>query len=170
MVLDQMRLMTVRIYGYGDAQNAGDALPNATGGASVRVATQMSAELVPVNSEDLKLVALDAQSQKYVPATGFTDWSWNVTPLHSGKEEKIRLTVYVILDASHRRSFVTYSKPFTIAVADRGSVKDYVEDHFSGMAKYLLPGGAGFVALAGLVQWWRKRSQTKEGSPPRVGD
>lgn len=167
MVLGETRLMTVRIYGYSNAQSSADALPGATGGTPLKVATQMSAELLPANVDDLKIEPLDSASQKYVPATGFTDWSWNVTPLHSGKQETLRLTVYVILDSTHRRSFVTYSKPFTIKVADRSTAKDYAEDHFSSILKYLAPGGAGFLFLAGMVQWWRKRS--KKPSPSNGG-
>lgn len=159
MVLNETRLITVRVYGYQDPSSAGDALPGSTGGSPLKVATQMSAELVSAGGDDMQVAPGEAAGVKYVPATGFTDWSWKVTPVHSAKLEKLKLTVRVVLDASHSRSFVTYSRPFEIAVVSAGSAKDYTEDHFWSMLKYWGPGGAGFLAAAGLFQWWRKRSQ-----------
>ena len=164
MVLNLKRLMTVRIYGYQDTANTADALPNSTGGSPLKVSTQMSAELVSASGDDLQVIPVDAQSQKYVPATGFTDWSWNVTPVHTGKDKILKLTVNVILDSNHSRSFVTYSKPFAVEVVSSTSAKNYTEDHFMSILKYWGPGGAGFLAIAGLIQWWRKRSKGRSQS------
>ena len=164
MVLNLKRLMTVRIYGYQDTANTADALPNSTGGSPLKVSTQMSAELVSASGDDLQVVPVGAQSQKYVPATAFTDWSWNVTPVHTGKDKMLKLTVNVILDSNHSRSFVTYSNPFAVEVVSTTSAKDYVEEHFMSILKYWGPGGAGFLAIAGLIQWWRKRSKGRSQS------
>ena len=161
MVLNETRLITVRVYGYQDPSSASDALPGSTGGSALKVATQMSAELISAGGDDMQVTPAGAAGAKYVPATGFTDWSWKVTPVHSAKLEKLKLTVGVALNASHSRSFVTYSRPFEIAVVSAGSAKDYTEDHFWSLLKYWGPGGAGFLAAAGLFQWWRKRPRNE---------
>ena len=170
MVLDQRKLITVRIFGYEHAASGEDALPNSTGGSALKVSSQMTAELVSASGDDLTVVPLDANSQKYVPATGYADWSWNVTPVHSGRNKMLRLTVNVVMDSGHNRPFVTYSNPFAVEVVSTTSAKNYAEEHFMSILKYWGPGGAGFLAVAGLIQWWRKRSQNKAQTKPSVGD
>ncbi len=171
MTLDESRLITVRLHGYENAPGTADALPGASGTASLKVATQMKAELVSAGGDDLTVKPESEEGVRYVPATGFTDWSWTLTPVHSAKQEKLRLTVEAVLDADHSRSFVTYSRPFAIAVASAGSVKDYTEENFGSLAKYWGPGGAGFLAIAGVIAWWRKRGPAKpSGAGTHAGD
>ncbi len=157
MVVGQTKPVTVKIHGYLDK---GPALPNATGTDQIRVSTQMKAEMMSANGDDLTVVPLDTQSQKYVPATGSTDWSWNVTPNHSGKNKMLKLTVSVVMNGAPDRSIDVYSKPFSIEAVSVRSARNFFEDHFQAIMKYfLLPGGGGFIILAGIIQLWRKRSQ-----------
>ena len=161
MVLSKSDPVTVRLHGYKDAGNAADTLPGGNGQAPLKVSTQMKVELVSAGGDDLTVTPESEQGVRYVPATGFTDWSWMLTPVHSAKQEKLRLTVEAVFNAEHSRSFVTYSRPFVIEVATAGSVKDYTEKNFGSLAKYWGPGGAGFLAIGGAVAWWRKRRATK---------
>ena len=164
MTMDQSQLITVRLHGYEDAASTPDALPGGTGSASLKVGTQMKVELVSAGGGDLTVVPVSEQGARYVPATGFTDWSWTVTPVHSTSAKKLRLTVEAVLDANHSRSYVTYSRPFAIEVATPESVKNYTEENFGSLAKYWGPGGAGFLAIAGVIAWRRKRRKTQLSS------
>lgn len=161
MTLDEACRITVRLHGYQNLASSIYALPGASGTASLKVSTQMKADLVSAGGDDLTVKPDSERGVRYVPATGFTDWSWTVTPVHSAKQEKLRLTVQVVMDADHSRSFVTYSRPFAIEVASAGSVKNYTEENFGSLAKYWGPGGAGFLAIAGVIAWWRKRQPGK---------
>lgn len=171
MTLDVTRLITVRLHGYQDTTSSADALPAASGTAGLKVATHMRADLVSDGGDDLRVKPEGEQGVRYVPATGFTDWSWTVTPVHSAKQEKLRLTIEAVMDADHSRTFVTYSRPFAIEVATAGSVTNYTEENFGSLAKYWGPGGAGFLAIAGVIAWWRKRRTGKAvGMGTHAGD
>ena len=157
MAVGATELVTVRIHGYADAADGTDGLPGKTGAARLKVATQMTADLVSASGEDIQVIPAESEGTKYVPATGSNDWSWEVTPMHSERAATLKLTVRAVRDASHSRSFVTYSRPFAIQVVTGNGIVDWMQGHFWPVMKYWAPGGAGFLALTGVVQWWRKR-------------
>ncbi len=114
----------------------------------------------------------------FVTMEGPTTWSFKVKPLHGGSNKKsLVFTAYVVYgddaDSCPSGDPATIELPsdretVTVKEVSYSLLKQEAVDSFWGdpvgwmkrginWIKYILPGGAGFVAVGGWITWWKKR-------------
>jgi hypothetical protein len=176
MIAQQASTVTVVIHGFQDTQSR--TLPDATGTGTLKVSSQMKVELLaPLNPGEFTLATQDTQPIQFVPNDGFATWIWNVTPTDRADNQQLQIRVSLVYQgASGDTEQIIEEKIFPVSVnVQKLSVT--VEQSFwkdpIAWFRYMLPGGAGWAALAALASfiaglgWWkRKKNNGKKAAAP----
>jgi hypothetical protein len=173
MTLGQPSAVSVTITGY-QAPAPQAASPGAEV-APLKVSNFMRVILSQDDNPDEFTVAHGQNpDEQFVPINGSATWSWTVTPKHIGKNLKLKLQAFVIYSDPGKgiqQSFPAASKQVTVVTEGLHGIADNARDSFwsdpSVWIKYMLPGGAGFAALAAVIGWWvkRKKPDAAKGAP-----
>jgi hypothetical protein len=92
---------------------------------TVRVSDRMSVSLY---GDKFKVVAISDELQ-LVEQTGYTEWSFDVTPLAAGKNQQLTLKVSIHL-ASGLKNKLVYSEPITIDVDPKSATLKWLADNW----------------------------------------
>ena len=121
-----------------------------------------------------------------VPIDGTARWQWKVTPREPATDQKLTIRALLIYPNDPGKAAVEITRYTADVSVQVGRLWEWTKylcwNDPVGLLKYLLPGGAGFAFVAGLVVWWWKRRHSekkdkeviealagKEAVPPRVG-
>lgn len=164
MLLLHAATVTVVVHGYQDVNTV--TLPGATGSASLKQSPRMKVELLPEDNPDDFAIALEnGDMVKDVLSNGATTWIWKVTPNKSGAKQRLKVLVSLMYPNADKSEvpLEDYHTTVEVDVASLWStvVDDYQHDPMKFFS-YMVPGGAGFTFLAGLVVWWWKRKHKDE--------
>lgn len=117
----------------------------------------------------------------FVTMDGPTTWSFTVKPLHGGGNKSLLFTAYVVYgddaDSCPSGNPATIELPsdretVTVKEVSYSDLKQKAVDSFwedpvgwikrgINWVKYILPGGAGFIAIGGWIAWWKKRRRPR---------
>jgi len=163
--------VSVKIHGFQDVAGA-QPLLGATGSDVLKVSSYMKVELLaPLNPGEFAFAPLNADAVQFVPNDGSATWNWNVTPAYEAKNQKLEIRVSLV----YKRPDTTLEdiledKTYTVNVQVQKLTttmwQDFQKDPIA-FIKYMMPGGAGWVALAGFVTslggfaWWKKKRTRK---------
>jgi len=167
MTIGQPSAVTVTIYGY-QAPVPATTDPQQT--APLKVSNFMRVTIAQNdNPDEFTITHGQNADEQFVPVNGSAAWSWTVTPKHLGKNLKLQLQAFVLYSDPKlgiQQSFPASSREVTVVAEGVKGIVSNARDSFwsdpSVWIKYMLPGGAGFAALAAIVAWWVKR---KKGDP-----
>lgn len=160
MVWKVASTVTVVIHGY-QAQKT-SALPQATGSGALKVSDRMRVKLLsPDHPDEFTITNEDSSDDvRYVPADSTTTWRWQVTPNYPAKGQKLVVQAWVLYPEQEEK--YTQELPVYTATLDvdaslvTNAARGFWTDP-GNWIKYMLPGGAGFLFLAGLIAWMKKK-------------
>ncbi len=169
MTLGDPAAVSVSIYGYQAPVPAASSAPT----SPLKVSNFMRVTLSQDdNPDEFTVVHGDNADEQFVPVNGSVTWKWTVTPKHLGKNLKLQLQAFVLYSDPKQgiqQSFPAASRQVTVvAQGVKGIFSDARDSFWSDpqvWIKYMLPGGAGFAALAAIIGWWIKRKKpAKDGA------
>ena len=165
MTIQVPSTVTVVIHGY---ENVGaTTLSQATGSGSLKQSELMKVELLaPANPGAFTIGSQNGDDVRFVPINGTATWMWTVTPNTAGNNLQLEVRASVIYPGGSDKTeqqVETYDATVAVAVQPFWSTAwDYVREHPLQVLGYLIPGGAGFTFLAGLIVWWWKQRHKGE--------
>ena len=175
MIAQQTSTVTVVIHGFRDTQTKN--LPDATGTGTLKVSSQMKVELLaPLNPGEFTFAPQDTQPIQFIPNDGFATWIWNVTPADKADNQQLQIRVSLVYQGpSGNAEQIIQEKVFPISVNVQ-KLSLTVEQSFwknpIAWFQYMLPGGAGWGALAALATfiaglgWWKTKRKKKTNRKP----
>lgn len=144
---------------------------------NIKVSPYMRVSLAAPANADTFRIESPTQDCKFVSLDGATRWDFSVTPIRSGTNKTLTFTTTVLYgnassacDKTNPKTIDVTTDTETVQVQainarDTGEkLKDDAIQHpgkWAGYVKYILPGGAIFTFIAGIVAWWKKRSAAK---------
>lgn len=159
MSLPDASTVSVVVHGYEDLN--GPVQPGAksdTLKVSQRMRVTLSAE---ENPNEFKIERDGTDDVQLVPIDGTARWQWKVTPKEPATDQKLTIRALLVYPDDPNKADVqitSYTAEISVQV---GSLWEWMKYLFwndpVGLLKYVLPGGAGFAFVAGLVAWWWKR-------------
>ncbi|HTD95541.1 MAG TPA: hypothetical protein VK627_01375 [Edaphobacter sp.] len=164
MLMQHASTVTVVIHGFGDT--ATTTLPNATGSESLKQSERMKVELLaPNNPDEFTIVPQGGTEARFVPIDGATTWMWNVTPNAPAEKQQLLIRASVIYPAADDRTeqqLPDYTAVVEVEVPSTWKMitESYRKDPLKWFS-YVIPGGAGFTFLAGVLVWWLKKRKEK---------
>lgn len=163
MKLHETTVVQVVVHGYADTGQ--NNLPGAQTG-TLKVSPRMQMQLTAEdNPDEFEIDPKDGAIQ-FVPIDGSTTWMWNVTPNQPAENQRLTIRALLVYpDNGQQIEQEITSYIATVNVRVPGFWESLREDFWndpSAAIKYVLPGGAGFTALAGLTVWWWKRRHPSE--------
>ena len=178
LIPSQMKLhdtAVVKVVVHGIADTAAKSMPGATTDTlkvSPRMQVQLSAE---ENPDEFEIDPKVGQIQ-FVPIDGSATWMWKVTPKQPAENQTLTiraLLVYPDKGEQTEQEITSYTARVTVSVPGFwASLQEAFWDDPAAAMKYVLPGGAGFTAIAGLVVWlWKRRhpAEAKASAKPDDG-
>jgi hypothetical protein len=176
LIPPQMKLhetAVVKVVVHGFADTAAKSMAGATTGTlkvSPRMQVQLSAE---DNPDEFEIEPKVGQIQ-FVPIDGSVTWMWKVTPKQPAENQTLTiraLLVYPDNGQQIEQEITSYTAQISVSVPGFwASLREAFWNDPTAMVKYVLPGGAGFTALAGLVVWWWKRRHPSSAKPDKADD
>ncbi len=171
MKLHETAVVKVVVHGFADT--AAKSMAGATTGTlkvSPRMQVQLSAE---DNPDEFEIEPKVGQIQ-FVPIDGSVTWMWKVTPKQPAENQTLTiraLLVYPDNGQQIEQEITSYTAQISVSVPGFwASLREAFWNDPTAMVKYVLPGGAGFTALAGLVVWWWKRRHPSPAKPGKADD
>lgn len=163
MLMQHASMVTVVIHGYGDTATV--SLPEATGSGSLTQSERMKVELLAEDHPGDFTIAPQGDVVQFVPINGATTWTWSVTPNVPGRKQLI-VRASVIYPGGDEK-MQQQLKPYVAVVAVNvpSTWERIVESYHADPLKwfsYVIPGGAGFTFLVGIVVWGWKKKKGKE--------
>lgn len=167
MVWKVASTVTVVIHGYQAPKTS--ALPEATGSGTLKVSDRMKVKLLsPDHPDEFTITNEDSSDDiRYVPADSTTTWRWQVTPNYPAKGQKLVVQAWVLYpdqEDKYAQELPVYTATLDV---DASLVTNAARGFWSdpgNWVKYMLPGGAGFLFLAGLIAWAKRKF---EKPPPK---
>lgn len=169
--------ISVKIHGFQDVAGA-QPLLGATGSGSLPVSSYMKVEvLAPLNPGEFTITPQDSDAIQFVPNDGSATWNWVVTPAYEASGQKLEIRVSLV----YKRPETTlddllvdqsYTVNVEVQKLTTTAWQDFQKDPVA-FFKYVLPGGAGWAALAGLVTslggfaWWKRKKKPAHRSPAK---
>jgi hypothetical protein len=160
MVWKVASTVTVVIHGYQAPKTS--SLSEATGSGTLKVSDRMRVKLLcPDHPDEFTITNEDSNDDvRYVPADSTTTWRWQVTPNYPAKGQKLVVQAWVLYpgqEDKYAQELPVYTATLDVdaslvANAERGFWSDP-----GNWVKYMLPGGAGFLFLVGLIAWMKKK-------------
>ncbi len=168
MKLHETTVVKVVVHGYADAAAA--SMAGATTG-TLKVSPRMQVQLSAENNPDEFEIDPKVGQIQFVPIDGSTTWMWNVTPKQPAENQTLTIRALLVYpDNGQQIEQEITSYTATVSVRVQGfwaSLREAFWNDPSAAIKYVLPGGAGFTALAGLIVWWWKRRHPSEDKPKK---
>jgi hypothetical protein len=164
MLLLQTVTVTAVIHGYQDV-NTG-TLTQPTGSAPLKQSPRMKVELLAEDDPDAFTIALqNGDAVKNVLSNQATTWIWKVTPNKSGAKQRLKIIASLMYPNADKAEIQLQDYHTTVEV-DVASIWSTIVDNYQHdplkFFSYMIPGGAGFTFIAGLIVWWWKRSHKDE--------
>ncbi len=167
MTWQQQSTVTVVIHGFAAPKTT--SLPEPTGTGTLKVSDRMKVQLLAPDNPDEFTIEKEPGTEdiKFVPMDSTTTWRWQVTPKYPRKGQKMTIQAWVLYPGEEEK--VAEELPvYTASLDVDASVISNAERGFwsdpGNWVKYMLPGGAGFVFLAGIVMWIRKKLSGGKGT------
>jgi hypothetical protein len=167
MKLHVTSVVTVVIHGFqGTGQNI---LPDGKN-ATLKVSPYMQMQLTAANPDEFEI---DPQTKAIlpVPIDSSATWTWNVKPKQPATNQNLTIEAFTVdseTGENPQELFPSYSATVSVTVLGFWEgVRELFWDNPSAAIKYVLPGGAGFTALAALIVWWWKRRHPAEDKPKK---
>jgi hypothetical protein len=159
MSLPDATTVSVVVHGYEDVSGP---VPLGAQSASLKVSQRMRVELsAEENPNEFKIEPDGTEDVQLVPIDGTARWQWKVTPKEPATDQKLTIRALLIYPNDPGKAAVEITSYTADVSVQVGSVWEWAKYLFwndpVGLLKYLLPGGAGFAFVAGLVVWWWKR-------------
>jgi hypothetical protein len=162
MLMQQASTVTVVIHGFQDVKST--TLPQATGGDSLKQSERMKVALL-ADGNAFTIAPQDSDAIKFIPINGTAMWTWKVTPNSSGERQPLEIVVWLIYPNVDKTEQQVQDYKTTVEV-NVPSVWSTIADNYQHdplkFFSYMIPGGAGFTFLAGLVVWWWRRKHKDE--------
>jgi hypothetical protein len=167
MKLHETSVVTVIVHGFADTSP--NLLPGAQTG-TLKVSPYMRMQLTADDPDEFEIDP-KAGAVLPVPIDSSAKWTWNVKPNQPASNQKLTIeafTVYTENGDNPQELLPSYVATVSVSVPGFWeSVREEFWDNPSGAIKYVLPGGAGFTVLAGLIVWWWKRRHPEEDKPKK---
>jgi hypothetical protein len=159
MSLPDATTVSVVLHGYEDV---GGPVPAGAQSAALKVSQRMRVVLsAEENPNEFKIEPDGTEDVQLVPIDGTARWQWKVTPKEPAKDQKLTIRALLVYPNDPNKAAVEITSYTAEVSVQVGSVWEWTKYLFwndpVGLVKYLLPGGAGFAFVAGLVVWWWKR-------------
>ncbi|HEV2711190.1 MAG TPA: hypothetical protein VGU67_13330 [Edaphobacter sp.] len=162
MKLHETSVVTVVVHGFADTS------PNDLAGAKegiLKVSPYMRMQLTADNPDEFEIDP-KVGAVLPVPIDSSAKWTWNVVPKQPANNQTLTIEAFLVYSENgDNPQELLPSYVATVSVSVPGfweSLREEFWDDPSAAIKYLLPGGAGFTALAGLIVWWWKRRHPSE--------
>lgn len=163
MKLHETIVVTVVVHGYADTSQSNNAAAKA---GTLKVSPRMQVQLTAEDNPDEFEIDPKVGAILPVPIDGSATWMWNVMPKQPAKNQTLTvraLLVYPGKGHQTEQAFPSYIATVNVSVPGFWeSLREAFWNDPSAAIKYVLPGGAGFTALAGLIVWWWKRKHPSE--------
>ncbi|HZY74626.1 MAG TPA: hypothetical protein VFE22_16065 [Edaphobacter sp.] len=158
MKLHETSVVKVVVHGFADTAQGMAGATTSTLKVSPRMQVQLSAE---ENPDEFDIDPKVGEIQ-FVPIDGSATWMWKVMPKQPAENQTLTiraLLVYPDKGEQTEQEITSYTARVTVSVPGFwASLEEAFWDDPAAAMKYVLPGGAGFTAIAGLVVWlWRRR-------------
>lgn len=159
---------TVSVVILGPQAPASSGLTGATGTGQLKVSNRMKVVLSSPDNPDEFTIALEggATEVQFVPENGSTTWNWSVTPKYTGRSQRLQVQAWVLYPGESDQILLqlpVYTSTIRVNVPGFGeAMKRLVEGDPDYWLKYGLPGGGGFVFVAGVIGWFFKRKSGKK--------
>jgi hypothetical protein len=163
--------VTINLHGYQDTETK--SLPDASGTGTLKVSSYMKAELfAPLDPGEFTISQKSGDSIQFVPNDGYATWMWTVTPANAAPSEVLQIRISLVhKNGTSQIDDILEEKTYnvTVNVQKLGVTlrQSFWKDPIAWF-KYMLPGGAGWGALAALfawvggLAWWKnKKKRTK---------
>jgi hypothetical protein len=164
MSLPDATTVSVVVHGYEDASGP---VPSGTESGALKVSQRMRVVLsAELNPDEFKIEPDGTGEVKLVPIDGTATWHWKVTPKEPAADQKLTIRAMLVYPDDPNAADLQIQSYTAVVSVQVGSLWDWIKDFFwnnpAGLLKYLLPGGAGFAFVAGLVAWWWKRQHPEK--------
>jgi hypothetical protein len=164
MSLPEASTVSVVVHGYEDVSGP---VASGTQSAALKVSQRMRVVLsADENPNEFKIEQGGTEEVQLVPIDGTARWRWKVTPKEPAKDQKLTIRALLVYPNDPNKAAVEITSYTAEVSVQVGSVWEWAKYLFwndpIGVAKYLLPGGAGFAFVAGLVVWWWKRGHPEK--------
>jgi len=171
MIAGQTSTVTTVIHGFQDTQTT--TMPDATGTGTLKVSSRMKAELLaPLNPGEFTIAAQSGDPIQFIPNDGFATWIWNVTPSNKALNQQLQIRISLVYNGPSGQiqqilEEKTYSVSVNVQKLSATLGQSFRQDPIAWF-KYMLPGGAGWGALAAFVSfvggigWWSKKKRKKK--------
>ncbi|HUZ96363.1 MAG TPA: hypothetical protein VMU57_15780 [Edaphobacter sp.] len=167
MKLHDTAVVTVVLHGFADTS------PNDLAGAKegvLKVSPYMRMQLTADNPDEFEIDP-KVGAVLPVPINSSAKWTWNVKPNQPAKNQKLTIEAFMVrTETGEHPQELLPSYVATVNVNVPGFWEWLWETFWNDPAaaiKYVLPGGAGFTALAALIVWWWKRRHPSEDKPKK---
>ncbi len=158
MSLPDATTVSVVVHGYEDVSGP---VPAGAQGAPLKVSQRMRVELSAENPNEFKIEPIGTTDVQLIPIDGAARWQWKVTPKEPSANERLTIRALLVYPNDPNKAAVEITSYTAEVSVQVGSLWEWAKYLFwndpVGLLKYLLPGGAGFAFVAGLVAWWWKR-------------
>lgn len=164
MSLPAATSVSVVVHGYEDVSGP---VPEGAQSAALKVSQRMRVTLsAEGNPNEFKIEPDGTEDVQLVPIDGTARWQWKVTPKEPAKDQKLTIRALLVYPNDPNKAGVEITSYTAEVSVQVGSLWEWIKYLFwndpVGLLKYLLPGGAGFAFVAGLVMWWSKRRHPKK--------
>jgi hypothetical protein len=166
----------VKVVVHGIADTAAKSMAGATTG-TLKVSPRMQVQLSAEDNPDEFEIDPKVGEIQFVPIDGSATWMWRVTPKQPAQNQTLTiraLLVYPDKGEQIEQEITSYTAQISVSVPGFwASLQGAFWNDPGAAMKYVLPGGAGFTAIAGLVVWlWKRRhpAEAKPDTKPDDGD
>lgn len=167
MELHETSVVTVVIHGFADTSQ--NNLAGAQAG-TLKVSPYMRMQLTADNPDEFEIDP-KVGAVLPVPIDSSAKWTWNVKPNQPANNQTLTIEAFLVYSENGdnpQELIPSYVASVNVSVPGFWeSVREDFWNNPSAAIKYVLPGGAGFTALAGLIVWWWKRRHPAENKPEK---
>jgi len=163
---------TVTVVVQGPQAPASSGLKEPTGTGGIKVSNRMKVVIsCPDNPDEFTIAPEDGTSDiQFVPTNSSTTWNWSVTPKYTGRRQQLQISAWVLYPGQDDKILMqlpVYTATVNVNVPGIGeALKRLIEGDPDYWLKYGLPGGGGFVFVAGIITWFvRRRAKRKKKRP-----
>lgn len=159
---------TVSVVIQGPQAPASSGLAGATGTGQLKVSNRMRVVVSSPDNPDEFTIAPESGTTEvqFVPENASTTWNWSVTPKYTGRSQSLQVQAWVLYPGEGDKILLqlpVYTSAVNVNVPGFGeALKRLVEGDPDYWLKYGLPGGGGFVFVAGVIGWFFKRKSGKK--------